>query len=353
MATTHTNGGVGGEERVRQTFKRAYDPTKEPPRPLHREIPEGEPYPVEALGQLGEQAATKINEATRAPMEICAQSSLAGMTLAVMGHVDIELPTGQIKPSCEYLATIAESGERKTSADNRALEAVREFEQECDQHYQEDYCHYKNKLEAWDKQRSQILNSAKKFPTKEAKAQGLEDLGHKPEAPISPMLTTGGDPTIEGLIRLLQEGGVPICGVFTDEGGQFVGGHAMADDHRLRTAGALSNLWDGQDLKRVRGGDGFFAIKGRRVAIHLLFQPLVAHRMFSDPILRDQGLLTRFLSVMPPRAAGTRQYVEVLDFSNLSNFSSRFRVLLDRPFSYRNPERPRDGLKPGVLTLGS
>ena len=55
-------------------------------------------------------------------------------------------------------------------------------------------------------------------------------------------------------------------GVFSGEGGQFIGGHAMSEEHRLKTASGLSLLWDGEPIKRVRQGDGFFVLRGRRVA---------------------------------------------------------------------------------------
>ena len=41
-------------------------------------------------------------------------------------------------------------------------------------------------------------------------------------------------------------------GVFSAEGGQFIGGHGMSEDNRLKTAAALSGVWDGEPIKRVR-----------------------------------------------------------------------------------------------------
>jgi hypothetical protein len=38
--------------------------------------------------------------------------------------------------------------------------------------------------------------------------------------------------------------GWPSLGLFADEGGQFIGGHGMSDDAKLRTATGLSRLWD-------------------------------------------------------------------------------------------------------------
>ena len=88
-------------------------------------------------------------------------------------------------------------------------------------------------------------------------------------------------------------------GLFTAEGGQFVGGHGMSPEHRLKTAATLSSVWDGQPIKRVRAGDGVTILLGRRLAMHMMVQPDAAAVFFSDPLLRDQGLLSRVLLSAP------------------------------------------------------
>ena len=55
--------------------------------------------------------------------------------------------------------------------------------------------------------------------------------------------------------------------------GQFIGGHAMNQDNKLKTAAALSDLWDKGLVKRLRAGDGALILPGRRVSLHLMAQP--------------------------------------------------------------------------------
>jgi hypothetical protein len=158
--------------------------------------------------------------------------------------------------------------------------------------------------QAWDSQRDQILKNKKEYPDRESKRKALNKLGPAPTAPLRPILICS-EPTLEGLTRLLREG-QPSVGMFSSEGGRFVGGYSMRDETRLQTAAALSELWDGKELKRVRAGGDLFTLRGRRVSMHLLIQQSVADRLFGDPVLSDQGVTTRFLAVMPPTAAGTR-----------------------------------------------
>ena len=61
----------------------------EGPQPLLREIPRGEPYPVEALGPLRE-AVEAVQDITQAPVGIAAQSALSVASLAVQGFADVE-----------------------------------------------------------------------------------------------------------------------------------------------------------------------------------------------------------------------------------------------------------------------
>jgi hypothetical protein len=71
---------------------------EEPPRPLMRELPPPDPFPIEALGGILANAAIGIQDKTRAPIAICGQSVMAAATLVTQGHADVRLPTGQLRP---------------------------------------------------------------------------------------------------------------------------------------------------------------------------------------------------------------------------------------------------------------
>lgn len=278
----------------------------EPPMPLTRELVPAEPFPVDALGSVLGPAAEAIHSRVRAPLAIGGQSVLAAATLAVQGHADVELPIGPgiARPVSEFFATVAETGERKTVSDEHAIWPIRHFEKQLRERHDAEMLDYKNAKLAYERSREVILKSKTYKGDRNAIAAALGELGPAPPAPLDPMLTAD-EPTFEGMCKLFVTGH-PSLGLFSTEGGQFIGGHGMNEENRLKTAAGMSSLWDGQPIRRVRAGDGSSFLPGRRFATHLQMQPAVADLLFGNSLLADQGLLSRHLAVFPDRATGTR-----------------------------------------------
>jgi len=70
---------------------------------------------------------------------------------------------------------------------------------------------------------------------------------------------TASDPTFEGLTKNLDRSR-PSLGIFSDEAGQFLGGHAMNSENRMKTVAGLSTFWDGSPINRARAGDGVIVL---------------------------------------------------------------------------------------------
>jgi hypothetical protein len=295
-----------GAELTRDLVEEAAEVRPEPPRPLMREVSPAHPFPVDALGSILGPAAYAINDRIQAPHAICGQSVLAVACLAVQAQADVELPIGcgREKPVSNFFVTVAASGERKSASDTEATWPIRRREETLRESYDNGLPSYTNDKTAWDKSREAATRRAK--GDRSAIRQALEDIGLEPPAPLIPLLTCP-EPTFEGLSKLFAIG-QPSLGVFAAEGGQFIGGHGMSEDNKLKTAAGLSDIWDGGIIRRVRGGDGTLILPGRRVSVHLMAQPGVADILFRDRMLTDQGLLSRMLVTAPDTAAGTRLY---------------------------------------------
>lgn len=293
------------------------------PQPLLRELPSGQAYPVNALGPL-QSVVEAVQAMTQAPMAIPAQSALSIAALAVQGFANVETLGGD-RPLSLYCLTIADSGERKTSCDERFMEPVRAHEKEAGKQHAKDRQTWTNARDLWLANRHILMKGQKNGTLPD---DALDELGPEPKAPPSPDRIVN-EPTYEGLTRLFAEG-QPSLGLFSDEGGQFLGGFAMAKDNRQKTLTAFNNLWGGAPIKRTRQGDGAFTLYGRRLSLHLMAQPVVTYELLSDPMARDSGFLPRCLICQPVSTIGTRLHREtVVDYAPLNAFARRLSGILN------------------------
>ena len=174
------------------------------------------------------------------------------------------------------------------------------------------------------------MQQSRKGEKKTAAEAELRELGREPAAPPSSDRTVT-EPTFEGLTRKFAEG-MPTLGIFSDEGGQFLGGFAMSKDNRQKTLAALNDLWQGNPIRRTRAGEGSTTLFGRRLAVHLMVQPGVARAFMADPMAGDTGFLPRFLTCEPPSTIGTRLQADMRqNGAALSAFDARLRAILDHP----------------------
>jgi len=320
-----------GAAEVRQIIGTAEEVKPEPPRPLMRELSPADPFPIDALGDVLGAAARGIHDRVQAPIAIGAQSVLAAAVLAVQGHADVVLPIGDgsAKPGSCYFITVAATGERKSECDKQALWPIDKREAALREATARDMGAYVNDKAAWDKAREHAQKTGK--GDRAAIKAALDALGPPPAPPLEPMLTCP-EPTFEGLCKLLAIGW-PSVGIFATEGGQFIGGHGMSDDNKLKTAAGLSDIWDGKPIRRVRSGDGATILPGRRLAAHLMAQPAIADILFRDRLLAEQGLLSRLLPSAPDSAAGTRfQHEERSETDcDLKRYGARLLDILEKP----------------------
>ncbi|UCO97514.1 DUF3987 domain-containing protein [Metapseudomonas lalkuanensis] len=278
-------------------------PTYPEPLPLLPELEKSAPYPIKALGDLLGNAAQAIVEAVQVPGALAAQSVLSAAAMAAQAHGNAQR-AGQLIPLSLFAMTVAESGDRKSAADRLALHAHQQYQRELLEQYKADSKEYLDQRDAYQKARANILDKAKGDP--ESVAAELGNL-LEPEAPPPPFILSE-EPTLEGLQKSLLRGH-PSQGLFSDEGGQFFGGHATKPENALKSVAGLSKLWDGAPISRTRASEGESSARyGCRLSAHLMIQPIVATEVLSNPVMQGQGFLARFLIAWPESLAGTRLY---------------------------------------------
>ena len=232
-------------------------------------------YPVASLGPLA-PACEAIAQYGQVQPAMAGQCLLGAASLLTQGLYDVETPVGR-RPLSLYLLTVGDSGDGKSTAQDAALAPVNEWQRQQSMLYSEGLKHYD-------------------------KIKGQRKRGDdSPEAPGCPFRLVG-DATVEGLRRDLDTG---VCsqGVFTDEAAAILSGYGMSADHRSKSAGVFSKLWDNGHLSVSRAGGGRVERYGRRIALHWLIQPMAASESMGDPMLSALGFWPRFLAAYPATLA--------------------------------------------------
>lgn len=319
------------------------------PEALRRPVPPPEPYPVAELGPILQPAAESLRRVIQAPDAVCGASVLAAASLATQALADIEID-GRTIPLSLWMLTVAESGERKSAVDAEAMRAARDYEKELAKGYELDLRTHAADVAEWEARCADARKQAGKRHGV-GLADALKAIGPAPLAPLIPRLIVG-DFTAEGLAKLLAAG-LPSVGAFTDEAALVFGGHGMSKEAVARTAATLCKLWDNGTLDRVRSLDGATKLYGRRLALHLLAQPVIAERALSDDVLAGQGFLARCLLAWPESTAGTRPYraESLRDDAALARMAYRLGELHRQPLPLAEGERQE--LRPRALHLGA
>jgi hypothetical protein len=341
-------------------FERAWErskPSPEPdknaePQPLMRPLPPPEPFPLDALGDALAGTAQAINDIVQAPIEMCVSGVLASTSFAISAHIDVKLPTGEIKPTSCWFWLIAISGERKTAVDKRAFGAQDQRERQLHARRQVEIKEYEVRHQIWEAQTTAISREFKDpgAAGSEAHQIALEKLGGEPQKPLDSLFTAT-DFTIEGLEDCLDYG-QPLYGIIGAEGGQFIGGHGMTRDTKLRTIAGLCRLWDGEAIKKARSGRAKL-LYDRRVGMHLMFQPEVADIAFIDELLTTQGFFSRVLVCRPESLIGTRLHKNPPSEAEptLQKYQRRILDILEIPYPLVSDRR--NELKPRVVSFSA
>jgi putative DNA primase/helicase len=338
----------------------AGEPTSWPDmEPLVPPADEPREYPIDALPPAIGDAVLAYQRYGQQPMALVAGSALSALSLAGQGLADVGRDDNLVGPISLNMLTIAESGERKTSADRRMAKAAREWRKDKLEELRGDAEAASSKVAAHHAQREGVLSKIKAAAGKKGvegdadladlKAQ-LENLDrHAPREIILPRLFYE-DVTPEKLGEMMALGW-SSASLWSDEGGLVIGGHGMCDDSAMRFFALLNRFWDGRDFDRDRSTTKSFQIDGRRFTVSLMMQQVVLERLLSagGGASRGLGFLARFLIASPPSTMGSRLYKPGdLNAPALRAFDERIKELL----SMKLPtEGDNMALRPPVLSL--
>lgn len=252
-----------------------------------------------------------VQERTQAPFAQCAQACLAAITLSVQHLANVEIPgpggASASRPINNYFVTIARSGERKSGVNRIATEGIEAAQRALELWYVKEEKAYRKKLYEWEVRERAI----------KGKNGDWDEIGDPPK-PIKKPIFLLEDPTADGIFHALQVGQYSQ-GLFTEEGGTFVGGYGMSAEQRRRTSAIFNKLWDASKLDKPRSSS-HEVLRGRRFSMHLIMQPGVSEDLVKDPMLVDNGFTARCLVCEPesliskrPWREATREAIHITD----------------------------------------
>lgn len=272
--------------------------------PLSNAETQASPFPFTALGPILGEAAHAVAKDVQAPDALAGGSVLAAASLAASPMADVRMPHGQRAPLSLFVITGAASGDRKSATDAVACYAVEE----------------KRKQQARDH-----VKAVQQWESENAGRSRSEKV-----APPAPKVLTTSNATVEGIAKLLRY--QSSVGVFSSEGGEMLGGHSLRDERRMSGMSFYLKAWGAEALDSLRGGEGLTVLLGRRMALHVLVQPVILSQLLTDPLAQGQGLLARCLIAQPPTLAGSRLFSACNPHENpaVVRFNKRIRELLEQ-----------------------
>lgn len=274
-------------------------------KPLHMSSPaRADAFPFDALGAVLGEAARAIGRDVQAPDALAGGSVLAAASLAASPLANVQMPHGQIAPLSLFIITGAASGDRKSATDAAACLAIEERRKQ----------HARDHIKAMQRWETENAGRPK---------------ADKAPPPMAQVLAVS-NATVEGLTKLLKH--QSSVGVFSAEGGEMLGGHSMREERRVSGLSFYLKAWGAEPLDSLRGGEGLTVLLGRRVALHVLVQPVILAQLLADPMAQGQGLLARCLIAQPDTLAGSRLFRDSNPLENpaVVRFNNRIRTLLDQ-----------------------
>jgi len=261
----------------------AFDPWPEP-EPLGGVEPPAPVYPVEAFPAIARDAIQAIAWHVQAPMGLAGQCVLGTMAYIAQIHVnapDLHKPEGM--PCSLFILTEGASGDRKSACHDLADKVIKERERLMLEQYATDMKDYY----------AQVNDPNCKDEVQEPR---------NPKAIFT-------DATIESIVSAFVESGVTNGAWISDEGGHFFGGATMKGDTMKNALSVLVKFFDKGMADRFRSksnANGSGTVYDVRLMFNLLGQREVLREALTDPLLRGQGFLPRFIFAAPQSLAGDR-----------------------------------------------
>lgn len=286
-------------------------------------------YPTAALYNAIRDAIHEVRANLQAPEALIGGSFLTAMSIACQGDINVELPTGQIRPVNLYIATIADSGERKTATDSLVMAPIYDYDARHKENHDRALIIFQTSLSFWKKadnllQRMLLTASVNGEDTSELNRMLAAHASGKPRKPARNRIVHQSI-TERPMMDSLRGNGRCIA-ILSDEGETVLKGGAT------NKMAPLNKAWDGSKVLTFERADDIIEVTNPRVTISFMVQDKVFNDFMRKrgDLARGSGLLARFLISYPESTQGFR-YMSLQDpvWNHLPKFHQRIAELLD------------------------
>lgn len=286
-----------------------------------------------------------VDEAERniqAPRSIIFSSALTAIALVQQGLIDVRKPNGQVVPTSLMFLTVADSGERKSTAENVFMEQIRTFQSEQKLECREKLRTWQVKHDIWKTQRKSIMRSIEKkaeagLPSDVDVQRLLEHENAEPQK-LREFKILYEDSTSEALFYGLHRN-LPTAGLVSSEGSATLAGPALNDLSKQNA------IWSGDAIAVDRKTRPSFELTGRRLTVSLMVQsePFDSYMARRGEAARGSGLLSRFLVSKPQSTQGNRiTRNKTLSWECREKFNARIQARLEENIGLlENPSQVR------------
>lgn len=318
------------------------------------------PYPIEYFPEKIKSAIIEAQEEIQAPLPIIAASALAAMSLAIQSKVDVQRKETLQSPVSLYSLIIAESGDRKSSADKAFTDAIRSYQREVVETNKPIMNEYNCNKRAWHAERDGIERAIKqaagarqKDKVDELKKDLQEISAQEPKKPINP------DYLFENFSNERVKKDFtewPSAGLFSAEGGAVFGSYGMKKDSIMDTLATFNALWSGESISFKRATTDSGTLHNCRLTISLAIQQGALSEFLdqSGGLARSSGFWARCLITSPESLQGYRlidenSFFKARKLQSVDSFNADIRAILEKPDRYDDA----GFLKPDVMTLSA
>jgi hypothetical protein len=291
-------------------------------------------YPINALHAAVRDAVWEVKNNLKAPDALITGSFLTAMSIAC-ADIEVELPTGQIRPPTLYVMTIADSGERKTATDSLVCAPIYEHDAKQAKVHAESLATYGVDMRYWDAIDAAIQRKIVRavHASEDAEQYRGELTAHSKQEPHKPHRSRiiYQSVTERPFMAALQGDGKSLA-ILSDEGEVVLRGGAM------NKLGVLNKAWDGAKVMTLDRADDSVEVTNPRVTVSFMVQEQVFNDFMEKRgrVARSSGHLARYLVGYPASTQGFRM-MSLQDpvWVHLPRFHGRVTELLDQATARR------------------